>query len=141
MHDGIVPCSPHEVMCGWMHLPRYIDKIRLQLAGRLSDDYQNNLGKGFDGMWLKAAGLSHEEFVEIVRANITDDEVADWVSSHVIADSDAKRAHAEAMLALPRADDPAMCARLEHSKQQNGFGHRDDIRSFVDLIEADEGRA
>src|SRR5438874_8807716 len=33
MSDLIYPRSPRETMCGWTHLPRYIDKIRLHLAG------------------------------------------------------------------------------------------------------------
>ena len=49
MSDIIYPRSPRETMCGWMHLPRYIDKIRLHLAGKLHADYQPNFGKGFDG--------------------------------------------------------------------------------------------
>ena len=76
MSDIIYPRSPRETMCGWMHLPRYIDKIRLHLAGKLHADYQPNLGKGFDGAWLKAAGLTHEQFVEVVKSSITDGEVA-----------------------------------------------------------------
>src|SRR5688572_1448000 len=35
MSEVIYPRSPRETMCGWMHLPRYIDKIRLHLLGRL----------------------------------------------------------------------------------------------------------
>ena len=58
MEKIIYPRSPRETMCGWTHLPRYIDKIRLHLAGRLHADYQPNFGKGFDGAWLKAAGLT-----------------------------------------------------------------------------------
>jgi len=57
MSDIIYPRSPRETLCGWTHLPRYIDKIRLHLAGKLHPDYHENLGKGFDGAWLKAAGL------------------------------------------------------------------------------------
>src|SRR5689334_23313933 len=30
MSEIIYPRSPRETMCGWMHLPRYIDKVRLQ---------------------------------------------------------------------------------------------------------------
>ena len=45
------------------------------VAGKLHADYQENLGKGFDGMWLRAAGLTHEQFVEVVRNSITDGEV------------------------------------------------------------------
>ena len=57
MSDIIYPRSPREVMCGWMHLPRFIDKVRLHLAGRLHADYQPNLCKGFDGLWLETAGV------------------------------------------------------------------------------------
>lgn len=56
MNIIIYPRSPRETMAGWIHLPRYIDKIRLHLAGKLHLDYQPNFGKGFDGMWLNAAG-------------------------------------------------------------------------------------
>ncbi|PYK02319.1 MAG: hypothetical protein DME23_01940, partial [Verrucomicrobia bacterium] len=83
MADLIYPRSPRETMCGWMHLPRYIDKIRLHLAGKLHPDYQPNLGKGFDERWLKAAGLTQEQFIEVVKGTITDGQVADWVLKNV----------------------------------------------------------
>ena len=49
------------MMAGWVYLPRFVDKIRLHLAGKLPVDYQENFTKGFDGAWLKAAGLTPEE--------------------------------------------------------------------------------
>ena len=61
MSNLIYPRSPREVMDGWSYLPRYIDKIRLHLAGKLHSDYTANLGKGFDGMWLKAATWGLDE--------------------------------------------------------------------------------
>src|SRR6516162_453500 len=78
MSDIIYPRSPRETMDGWHYLPRYIDKIRLHLAGKLHADYQDNFGKGFDGFWLKAAGVSHEQFIAIVKNTVTDGEVCDW---------------------------------------------------------------
>jgi hypothetical protein len=140
MSERIFPRSPHETMCGWMHLPRYIDKIRLHLAGKLHSDYQPNLGKGFDGAWLKAAGVTHEQFVEVVRQSITDGEVSDWVRQHVNRSSAEKKAHAERMLDYPKSDDADGQARLKMRKEQAGLAHRDDIRSFVDFIDADEKR-
>ena len=140
MSDLIYPRSPRETMDGWMHLPRYVDKIRLHLAGRLHADYQENLGKGFDGMWLKAAGVSHEQMVAVVRASVTDGEVCDWVRQNVRKSAAEKAAHRDAMLTYPKADDQAMQERLKLRKQQNGLAHRDDIRTFVDFIDADEKR-
>ncbi len=140
MNDLIYPRSPRETMCGWMHLPRYIDKIRLHLAGRLHPDYQPNLGKGFDGQWLKAAGVAHQQMLEVVRHSITDGQVADWVRVHVRASAEQKQQHAQAMLAYPPPDDAAMQERLRERKATAGLAHRDDIRSFVDFIDADEKR-
>src|SRR4029077_11766895 len=72
--EKIYPRSPREMMCGWVHLPRYIDKIRLYLAGKLHPDYLPNLGKGYDGFWLKMAGRTHQEMVRVVASSITDGE-------------------------------------------------------------------
>jgi hypothetical protein len=123
-----------------MHLPRYLDKIRLHLAGKLHADYQPNYGQGFDGAWLKAAGLTHEQFVEVVKNTITDGQVADWVLKNVRKSDADKKAHAEGMFNYPKADDQAMQDRLGQRKEQAGLTHRTDIRTFVDFIDADEKR-
>ncbi len=140
MADIIYPRSPRETMCGWMHLPRFVDKVRLHLAGKLPPDYQPNLGKGFDGNWLTAAGVEFDSFVEVVKESITDGEVADWVLQHVKKTDAEKRAHSEQMLDYPAADDVAGQARLRLRKGQGGFAERADILTFVDFIDADEKR-
>src|SRR5262252_6014593 len=103
MSDVIYPRSPRETMCGWMHLPRYIDKIRLHFAGKLHADYQPNFGQGFDGACLKATGLAHEQFVDVVKNTVTDGQVADWVLKNVKRSDADKKAHAEGMLNYPKA--------------------------------------
>ncbi len=140
MNDIIFPRSPRETMCGWMHLPRYIDKIRLHLAGKLHPDYQPNFGKGFDEAWLRAAGLSHEQFVEVVRHTVCDGQVADWVLMHVKAGEAVKASHAAAMFDYPKEGDQTALDRLQMRKKQAGLDHRNDIRTFVDFIDADEQR-
>jgi hypothetical protein len=121
-------------------LPRYIDKIRMHLAGQLPPDYQPNFGKGFDGRWLEAAGVTHEKMIEVVMNSITDGQVADWVLKHVNKTDAEKRALVAAVLDYPRADDAAAQERLRQRKEQAGLSHRDDIRCFVDFIDADEKR-
>ena len=88
----IYPRSPRETMSGWIYLPRFVDKIRLHLAGKLHPDYQGNLGKkGFDLAWLNAAGLDADTFIAVVKETTTDGEVADWVAKSVKR-SDAEKA-------------------------------------------------
>lgn len=128
-------------MCGWMHLPRYLDKIRLHLAGKLPADYLPNLGKGFDGWWLEAAGLKHEDFVALVRNTIVDGQVADWVLKNVKRTAADQEAHRQRMLNYPQAGDARMTERLAQRKKESGLESRDDIQTFVDYIDADEGRS
>ena len=140
MSNLIYPRSCRETMDGWMHLPRYIDKIRLQLAGKLHPDYQANLGKGFDGMWLKAAGVTHEQMVEVVKNSITDAEVCDWVHGNVKKSAAEKAAHAQDQLSRPKPDDPAAQERFKMRLKESGLEHRADLKTFVDYIDADEKR-
>ncbi len=140
MSEIIYPRSPRETMCGWMHLPRFIDKLRLHFAGKLHADYQPNLCKGFDGLWLETAGVKAEQFKEVVRQSITDGEVCDWVFQNVKKPESVKAAHRERMLNYPKPDDTAMQDRLRQRKADAGLAHRDDIRTFVDFIDADEKR-
>ncbi|MBI3849408.1 MAG: DUF5069 domain-containing protein [Verrucomicrobia bacterium] len=136
----IYPRSPREVMAGWTYLPRFVDKIRLHLAGKLHPDYQENFTKGFDGAWLKAAGLSAEQFIEVVKNTITDGEVCDWVIKNVKKTEAEKATHRDAILNYGRSGDSALQARLKLRKEQAGLTHRDDIETFVDFIDADEKR-
>ena len=140
MSSIIYPRSPRETMDGWSYLPRYIDKIRLHLAGKLHADYQENLGKGFDGMWLKHAGVTHEQMLDVVKNSITDGEVCDWVRHNVKKSPAEKAAHWQDVLSRPKAGDPEAGARLKMRKEQAGMANRDDIKTFVDYIDADEKR-
>lgn len=141
MSDIIYPRSPRETMDGWPHLPRYVDKIRLHLAGKLHADYQPNYGaRGFDKSWLEAAGVAHAQMVEVVKNSITDGEVSDWVKKNVKKSAADKAAFLAGMLNYPAADDAEGVARLKMRKEQANIAHRDDIKNFVDYIDADEKR-
>ena len=140
MSNLIYPRSAYEVMDGWHYLPRYIDKIRLHLVGKLHDDYKENLGKGFDEKWLVAAGVTHEQFLQIVKNSTTDGEVCDWVHKNVKRTPEQKAAHWADVLSRPLANDAAAVARLQKRKKDSGLAQRDDLNNFIDYIEADEKR-
>ena len=139
----IYPRSAKEHMDGWNYLPRFLDKVRLHLAGKLHADYQPNFAyKGFDAAWLEAAGLQAEAFIAVVQGTLTDGEVCDWVRQNV-KKSPADKAKFNAYL-LNRgreANDPALRERLQLRKAEAGLAHRDEIQTFVDFIDADEKRS
>jgi hypothetical protein len=140
MSDTIIlPRSPRETMAGWVYLPRFIDKIRLHLAGKLSPDYQENFTKGFDGSWLQAAGLTAEQFIAVVKNTVTDGQVCDWVVANV-KKNEAEKAAFNSFILNRGTDSDEIKARLKWRKEQAGLAHRDDIQTFVDFIDADEKR-
>ena len=126
-------------MAGWVYLPRFIDKIRLHLAGKLTADYQENFTKGFDGLWLKAAGLTAEQFVEVVKNSVTDGEVCDWVQKNVHK-SEADKGTFRDFVLRRGCESEEVKSRLRQRKAEAGLAHRDDIQTFVDCIDADEKR-
>ena len=135
----IYPRSPREMMSGWTYLPRFVDKIRLSLVGRLHHDYQENFTKGFDGAWLKAAGLQPDAFIEVVKKMATDGQVADWVAKNVKKSAEEKAEFNKFILTRGQ-DGDEIKARLKMRKEQAGLAHRDDITTFVDYIDTDEKR-
>jgi hypothetical protein len=139
MSTVIYPRSPRESMAGWVHLPRFVDKIRLRRAGKLAADYQPNFTQGFDGLWLEAAGLHAEDFIKIVEDSITDGEVCDWVARNVQKTA-AEKAAFNTYVLNRGSDQPDAKARLEKRKGELGLAHRGDVLTFVDLIDADEKR-
>jgi hypothetical protein len=140
MTEIIYPRSPRETMDGWHYLPRYIDKIRLHLAGKLHSDYTENYSKGFDGLWLKYAGVTHAQMEEVVKNSVTDGQVCDWVRKNVKKSAAEKDAHWQDMYNRPKPGDAEAAARLKLRKEQSGIVHREDIKTFVDYIDADEKR-
>jgi hypothetical protein len=140
MSQIIHPRSPRETMDGWHWLPRYVDKIRLHLAGQLHSDYTENFGKGFDGFWLKAAGVTQEQMIEVVKNTASDGQVCDWVRQNVKKSATEKDACWQDILSRPKADDSGSLERFKKRKEQSGISHRDEIQTFVDYIDADEKR-
>ena len=140
MTDTIYPRSPYEVMDGWVHLPRLVDKIRLHEAGQLPDDYQPNyLHKGFDLAWFKASVVESDTLVGVVLNSITDGQVSDWVKANVNASDEAKAALRGKLLSY--GTEGALLELLIKRKAESGLQDRDDIRCMFDYIDADEGRS
>jgi hypothetical protein len=75
-----------------------------------------------------------------VKNTTTDGEVCDWVKKNVRKPAADKAALLQRMLDYPKADDTEGQARLKMRKEQSGISHRDEIKCFVDYIDADEKR-
>ncbi|MFM8654577.1 MAG: DUF5069 domain-containing protein, partial [Verrucomicrobiota bacterium] len=74
--------SPREEVEGLVYFGRMVDKLRLELAGKLPKDYHENMGKGFDASCCEFLGVAYGKLRERVREGGSDRELLDWCQSH-----------------------------------------------------------
>jgi hypothetical protein len=91
-------------------------------------------------MWLRTAGVTHEQMIDVVKNSVTDGQVCDWARQNVKRSDAEKRAHAEEMTNRPRPGDAESLQRFTQRKKDFGLTHRNDIKTWVDLNDADEKR-
>ncbi|HWA25279.1 MAG TPA: DUF5069 domain-containing protein [Lacunisphaera sp.] len=78
--------SPYAKVGRLVYFGRMLDKIRLQAAGRLPADYQENYGDQgqptvFDARCCRFLGVTHAELAKQVLAGGTDEEVLAWAEA------------------------------------------------------------
>jgi gluconokinase len=117
-----------------------VDKVRLEQAGKLPEEYRANLGEGFDKACCDFLGVSYEKLRTRVREGGTDEEILDWCGKVGRARDREERRIWGAYLAK-RGWRDEMADRLIFRKKEAGWEARDEIETFFDYIDADEGRS
>jgi gluconokinase len=131
--------SPYVQTGGIFYFPRMLDKIRLHAAGHLPADFHANLGSGFDGRALTFLWIEYATLVERVKEGGTDDEILEW------AVTQGRQPGAEEIeiwndFMRKRGWNDESSERLAMRKRESGLENRDDVQTFFDYIDADEGR-
>lgn len=134
-----VPRSPKDEIDGLVYFPRLCDKIRLHHQGRLPEAYHANLGQGMDLWTCQFLGVRYADLAEQVRAGASDAEALAWTRRHGLKRPDEERCWWTAYMTTRGFRDD-LAARLAARKAESGFADREDIVTFMDYIDADEGR-
>ena len=133
------PCSPKLEIEDLIYFPRLCDKIRLHSEGKLGEDYHANLGGGMD-LWIcQFLGIKYPALAELVRAGASDADALKWAKQN----GSERPAHEFAwwnayMRTRGFRDD--LSEKLASRIDEAGFGDREEILTFMDYIDADEGR-
>lgn len=131
--------SPHDKVGTLVYFGRMLDKIRLHAAGRLPADYVPNLGEGFDKACVQLFGIEYGKLVARVKEGGTDEEILAWCAAtgRKLTDQDQ---YVWNEFLRKRGWNDSASQRLAERKAEGGFADRDDIQTFFDYIDADEGR-
>lgn len=131
--------SPADPIEGIVYFARMLDKIRLHQAGKLPPEYHPNLGLGFDERCVHFLRISYQALVDRVKEGGSDEQLLAW------ARSDGQRPDDEQVevwseFMRKRGWNDAATPTLTRRKAESGFSDRDDIQTFFQYIDADEGR-
>ena len=134
----LLPRSPYDRLGGYVHLPRLIDKAKLHRKGLLEG--YNYKTVGFDKHLLAFLKLNPDTFEETAHRLDDDAAILDWVQKNGAKHSPASIEHWNEAMITRRPDTAAKKARFLHFLKEAGGEDRQDIRTYFDLIEFDEGR-
>ncbi len=135
------PCSDYKETQGLIYFARMLDKIRLNASGELEPGYFLGVADGthFDARCIKFLGIDYDELVRRTLEGGSDEEILEWCFNH------CRRPTAEEIVVwnqfiTKRGWRDESSEELQATKEELGWGSRDDIQTWVDLHDADEGR-
>jgi hypothetical protein len=135
------PCSDRVKTNGLVYFARMLDKIRLHATGRLPPEYFVGVEDPtfFDARCTRFLGVAYEELARRTLEGGTDDEILEWCFRRGRKPSE-EEIHIWNAFLLKRGWRDEASEDLQAAKQRNGWGHRDDIQTWVDLHDAEEDR-
>jgi len=136
------PVSDHVKTKGLIYFARMLDKIRLKARGELPPDYFTGVDEDptmFDARCTRFLGVNYDELVDRTLKGGSDEEILGWCFERGRRPGDEEISIWNAFL-LKRGWRDEASGDLRAAKGRNGWSDRDDIQTWVDLHDAEEGR-
>ena len=130
---------PAAKLGGLFYFGRMLDKIRVHAKGELPEEYQPNLGKGFDAKCCAFLHLDYAEVVARIRGGARDDDMLEWA---LMAGRRPNETEIDMWNDFMRKfgwRDQAT-EILARRKREGGMEDRTEIETMFQFIDADEGR-
>ena len=134
--------SPYEKVSGIVLVARLIDKVRLHASGKLPEGYHVGFIPGnrtFDDRFCRFLHITYERFTESVLAGGTDEEILERCLAQGRR-PDAEEIEVWNTFMMKRGWRDSGTPSLLRSKADAGLAHRDDLITFFELMDVEEGR-
>ncbi len=134
--------SPRDPVGGIFVFGRILDKIRLHAQGRLPAGYNVGIIAGkrtFDDRVCRLLGVDFDALAARVLQGGTDEEILEWCFQNGRR-PDAEQVEIWNGFMSKRGWRDAASGGLTQQRQDAGLGHREDLATFFDLMDVEEGR-
>ena len=135
------PCTDYQKTKGLIYFARMLDKIRLNAAGKLAPGYFCGVEDPtfFDARCTRFLGINYNELARRTLEGGSDEEILEWCFANGRKPGEEEIAIWNAFLAKRGWRDEGN-ADLMEAKKRAGWENRDDIQTWIDLHDAEEGR-
>jgi hypothetical protein len=135
------PFSDYHETKGLIYFARMLDKIRLHASGRLAPEYFVGVDDPtfFDSRCTRFLGVNYDDLVKRTLEGGSDEEILEWCFAQGRRPSEEEIEIWNAFLRKRGWRDEAS-ADLQAAKERSGWGDRNDIQTWLDLHDAEEGR-
>lgn len=132
--------SPAVKVGDLVYFGRMIDKIRQHAEGKLPQEYQTNLGKGFDDWCVKFLRLEYQQLVARVKSGGSEEEILQWCFDHGRRPTSHDIWYWNEFM-RKRGWNDDISATLKRRKEEANMADREEIETMFAFIDADEGHA
>lgn len=122
-----------------IYFARMLDKIRLHSSGELAEDFQANLGRGFDERCVEFLRVNYSELHERTLLGGSDEEILKWCfeKGRELSEGDILIWN---QFLSKRGWNDEVSEILTRRKKESGLEARDEIQTMAEYFEYDEGR-
>jgi Domain of unknown function (DUF5069) len=134
-----VPLSAYQETLGIIYFARMLDKIRLHAAGKLRDDFCENLGSGLDGRCVNFLRVPYADLAARTLLGGSDEDILRWCFENGREPNEGDIFVWNQFLKKVGWQD-GVSEILVRRKQESGLEGRDEIMTMAEYFEYDEGR-
>ena len=139
MNNYTPPASPRDEVSGYVYFARLCSKIRLHQAENLDPEFHPNMGKGMDLWTCQFLHVDYTELEKKVIAGASDQEALEWCWKNGTQPNEHELEWWNSFM-RNRGIRDNLTEKLAFRKEEAGWQDRDDIQSFFDYLDADDGR-
>lgn len=133
------PKSAYETESDLVYFPRMLSKIRLHIEGELDEAYVPFFGIGMDGRTCTFLKVNYQSIVEKVKSGMSDSEVLQWCYENGRKPNELDITLFNGfMIKRGWRDDGSEL--FQKVLKASGLAGREDIQTFFDYFDVDEGR-
>jgi hypothetical protein len=132
--------SPYAKVNGFVYFGRMLDKIRKHARDELAEEYQANLGKGFDESCVRFLHVDYNQLVDRVKQGGADEQILQWCFNVGRQPTD-NEIYVWNEFMRKRGWNDEISETLKRRKKEAGMAGRSEIETMFSFIDADEGRS